>query len=119
MLGRPGRIPQVEQLPAEFLEGREPGHGPRQVEDRSRRDVAVLGGDRPRDRGEAAGLRLAPDGGQQPGLADPRLAGEQQELAPAGGDVLEPPIRELEQVVAPDEKRATDGSQRRVHGSEV
>lgn len=68
-----------------------------------------LGGNRPLDRRETAGLGLAPEGGQQPGLADPSLAGEQEELAPPGGDVFETPIREDEQVVTPDEERATDG----------
>ena len=113
------RIAQIEQLPAEPGKGRKPGHGARKVEDRSRRHVAVLGGDGPVDRGEAAGLRFAPDGGKQPCLADSGLAGEQQELAPAGGNVVETPVRELEQVVTPDEERTTDGPERGVHGSEV
>jgi hypothetical protein len=47
VLGRSGRIAQIEQLPAEVGEWREPGHRPRQVEDRSRRHVAVLGGEGP------------------------------------------------------------------------
>ena len=68
---------------------------------------------------KTAGLGFAPEGGQQPGLADPSLAGEQEELAPPGGDVFETPIREDEQVVTPDEERATDGPQRGVHGSKV
>ncbi len=110
VLGHPGRIAHVEQLPAEACERREPGHRPRQVEERCRRDIAILGCDRPGHRGEATSFRLAPNGGQQAGLADPRLAGEQEELAPAGGDIVEPPIRELEQVITPDEERATNVS---------
>ena len=115
MLGLHGRIAQVEQLTAEIGEGRQPCHGAREIEDRGRRDVSVLGGDRSLDRREAAGLRLAPDGGHQAGLSDPGLAGEQEELAPTGGDVVKTPIRKGEQVVTPDEERAPNGPQCGVH----
>ena len=52
---------------------------------------------------------------QEPGLADPGLAGEQQELATTGDDVVEAAVRELEQVVAPDEERTSNGSERGKH----
>ena len=104
------RIGQVEQLAAERGERRQPGHRPRQVKDRGRRHVPVLGSHRPGNGCHAACLRLPSDGGEQPGLADPGLAGEQEELAPASDDVVEPPIGEDEQVVTPDEERTTDGS---------
>ena len=81
-------------------------------------DVAVLGGNRAGDRGEATSLSLALDRGQQAGLANPRLAGEQKELTPAGGGLLEAPICELEQVVAPDQERATNVSWRDMHEAE-
>ena len=95
---------------AERGEWRQPGHRPRQVKDRGGRHVAILGSHRPVDGRQAARLRLAPDGREQPRLADPGLAGEQQELAPACDDVVEPPIGEDEQVVTPDEERTADGS---------
>ena len=48
---------------------------------------------------------------RKPRLADARLAGQQQELAVAGRDVLEASVDEVEQVVTPDEERATDDAQ--------
>ena len=119
MLRRHGRLAQVEQIATEVGEGREPGHDSRQVEDRGGRHVSVLWRHRSFDRSELAGLGLAPDGGEQPSLPDPRFAGEQEELAPAGGDVVETPIGEGQQVVTPDEERTADGPERRVHGREV
>jgi hypothetical protein len=51
------------------------------------------------------------NGGQEPGLADPGLTGEQEELAATGDDVIEASSRELEQVIAPDEERTSNGSE--------
>jgi hypothetical protein len=45
---------------------------------------------------------------EEPRLADPGLAGEQQELAMAGHHVIQSSIDKVEQVVAPDEERAAD-----------
>ena len=56
--------------------------------------------------------RIAP---RKPGLADPRLAGQQQELATPGQDILEAPVGQVEQVVASDEERTADGAWRTVH----
>ena len=53
-------------------------------------------------------LGLPVDRIEEPRLADPGLAGEQQELAVAGRDVVEASIDEVEQVVTPDEERAAD-----------
>jgi hypothetical protein len=39
-------------------------------------------------------------------------------MAAATDRRVEPPIRELNEVVTPDEERATKGSQRRVHAGE-
>ncbi len=78
----------------------------------------VLRGDRPGDGSEPTSLGPLRDGGQHAGLADPGVAGEQEELAAAGDRLLEPPIRELEQFVTPYEERAADGSWGSVHGRE-
>ena len=40
----------------------------------------------------------------------PGLAGQQQELAVAGKHVVEATVGQLEQVVAPDQERAADGT---------
>jgi hypothetical protein len=37
-----------------------------------------------------------PDGAQETGLADPCLTGEQEELAPAAEDLVDPTVGELE-----------------------
>ena len=79
----------------------------------------VLRRDGALDSDEAATLGLAPDRGEEAGLADPGLAGQQQELAATGEDVVEAPVGQVEQVVAPDEERAADDARRTVHRSEV
>jgi hypothetical protein len=45
------------------------------------------------------------DGGEQPGLADPGLAGHEQQLAPAARDLAETPFGQGEQVVPADQHR--------------
>ena len=57
---------------------------------------------------EFACIGLPIDRIEEPRLADPGLSGEQQELAVAGHDVVQAAIDEVEQVVTPDEERATD-----------
>jgi hypothetical protein len=56
-----------------------------------------------------------PDGTQEPCLADTRLTGEEQELTTSGGNLVEAPIREVEQVVAADQQGAANGSERGGH----
>ena len=51
-------------------------------------------------------------------LPMPGLAGDEQELAVAGLDVVEPAVGELEQIVASDEERATDGIGSGIHASQ-
>ena len=55
---------------------------------------------------------------EEPRLADARLAGDEQELAEAGLDVIEPAVDELEQLVAADEERAANRVGSDVHGSQ-
>ena len=90
---------------------------------RSRIDAAgtswSCGATAPSTAAKPRALGLPPDRAEEPRLADPGLAGEQQELAVAGQDVVEPPVDELEQVVATDEERAADGARRAVHGPGV
>ena len=50
------------------------------------------------------------DGALEPGLADARLPREQQHVAAATRGLGDAAIRELEEVVAPDEERADEGS---------
>ena len=59
---------------------------------------------------------LRPDGAEEARLADPGLAGQQQELAVPGEDVVQAAVGELEQVVPPDEERACSGARRAAHG---
>ena len=79
----------------------------------------VLRRDRTVDRREPAALGLAADRAEEARLADPGLTGQQQELPVPRLDVIEPAVGELEQVVAPDEERTTDGTRRAAHGTEV
>ena len=94
-------------------------HRAGEVEDGRGRHVVVLRRDRALDGGEAAALGLAPDGAEEARLADPGLAGEQQELPVPGQDVVEPAVGELEQLVPPDQERTADGARRAVHGTGV
>ena len=79
----------------------------------------ILRRDRPLDGCEPARLGLAPDRAEEPRLADPGLARQQQELPVPGEDVVQAAIGELEQVVAPDQERTADGAERTVHGCRV
>ena len=119
LLGGRRRIGQDQKLAAERFEGGQPGHRAGHVEERRGRDVAILGSHGAVDSVQAARLRLALDRSQEPRLADPGLAGEQDELAAAFEDVVEPPVGEDEQVVTPDEERTADGSRCGRHRSEV
>ena len=66
--------------------------------------------------GKAALLGLPTDGAEEPRLADAGLARQQQELAMAGRDVLDASIHEVEELVAPDEERATNDARGGWHG---
>ncbi len=119
MLGGEDGLIEFEEGSAERRELRHADHRPREVEDRRRRHVMVLGRDRPFDSGEPATLGLASDRAEQTGLADPGLSGQQQELSAAGEDVLEASVGQVEQVVTSDEERTADDAMRTVHRSEV
>ena len=69
-------------------------------------DMAVRG-ERPAPRhSESCDASAILDGPQQPRLADTGFAGEQEEPALAAADFGDPPVREVQQVVASDKDRA-------------
>jgi hypothetical protein len=70
------------------------------VGDQPAGDVGVRGERGRADHGEAARRGPAGDLGQQAGLADAGLAGEEEQLAAAAGGRREPAVREGQQVVA-------------------
>ena len=74
------------------------------------RDVPVLRSQIAPDIREASLLGLLDDRIEVASLADPRLAGDQEELAASGEHVVEPSIGELEQLVATDQQRAANGT---------
>ena len=74
-------VAKREELAAQVGEARHAQHAARHIEDRRRRDVVVLWRHEPTDRDEAPILGLLADRVEEPRLADPGLAGDQQELA--------------------------------------
>ena len=79
----------------------------------------VLWSDEAPGRVEPALLGLAPDRRQKSGLADAGLACDQQQLASARGDVVEPAVDQIEQVVATDEERTADRADHSCHDPRV
>ena len=73
------------------------------------------GATKPQDVANPRSVGLLVDRIEVAGLADPRLAGHQEELAAASEHVVEPSVGELEQVVATDQERATNGTDRGIH----
>ena len=99
---------QAQEIVAKLGEGWDPQHRPREIENQgSRHDPVLRGYGAFRDL-ESAGRGLSPDRSQEPGLADARLARQQEEVAATLEGVGKPSIGQIEQVVAPDEQRAQE-----------
>ena len=102
-----------EALDESFARGREarrPSHRPGEVPEDGLRHVLVLRRQAAARRPEAGAGRLPHDGAQQPGLADPRVAAQEQQVTTTGGDGFAPALGETEQVIATDDDRTDDRS---------
>jgi hypothetical protein len=110
LFGIDRRIAQREEVAAEPFEARHPQHRSSHVEDRSRGNVAVLRSQIAPDSGEASLLGLLVDRIEEAGLADPRLARDEEELAAPREHIVEPSIGELDQLVSTDQQRAANGT---------
>jgi hypothetical protein len=97
---------QAHEVVAHLGESGEPEHRPRKIEDQGRRDDPVLRGHCPIRDLESAGRGFSGDRCHEPGLADPSLACQQEEMAATLTSVGEPSIGQIEQVVASNKQRA-------------
>ena len=98
------RQPLDERL-AEFAERVGAGHRPGQVEERRRRDFQITREARCPDDPEPCRSSPSLDRAEQPSLADPRLTRQEQQVASPAESGGEPPVGEIEEVVAADEER--------------
>ena len=99
-------------------EARRPSHRPGEVAEDGLGHVLVLRRQAAARRPEARARRLPHDGTQQPGLADPRVTGQQQQVTTTGGDRVAPALGETEQVVATHDDRTDDRGDPR-HGASL
>ena len=93
-------------LGADRGEGFRPRHGSPEVEERGRGDGDILRGRVPADGAEPQFRGTTLDRAEQSGLADARLAGEQQEPAIPRPGFLQPPVGHAEEIVAAEHDRA-------------
>ena len=88
-------VTEREQIAAEPFEARQPQHRAGHIEDGCRGHVPILRRQITPDARKAPLLGLLDDRIEVARLADPRLAGDQEELAAPGEHVVEPTIGEL------------------------
>jgi hypothetical protein len=107
-----------QQVRTERPEGRVLAHAGRHLADRCEGDVTVLGSDRSTIDAEAGRDRLPDRRPNQPRLAQPCLAGQEERLTAALGGLADQIVGELEQVVAPTltgQNQTRRGSWRAAH----
>ena len=92
---------------------------PGQVDEERRGDLQVAGvGPGPHDP-ETGSCGAPLDRTQQPGLAEAGLAGDQEEVALARADLVEPAVGQREQVVTTDQDRTDQGPEVLLHGAKL
>ena len=106
-VGLPGSAHR-EQVGAEVPELGHAANGPGEVEDQCRGDLVVLRSDRAVGADESRDPGLAADRVEEPGLADPGLAGQEEELAASSGGLVETSFREVQEVVATHDDRTLE-----------
>ena len=99
------RSGNLEQVPPDRSERSVAAHGPAQVEERGGEDIMVLGRDLGLRDAEAILGRDPADLGEEPRLADPGLAGEEQQLAVAAADFSDASPREGDVLIARHDDR--------------
>ena len=105
----PPRPPwMVEQGISETIETANVVHGPGQVEHRCQRNLAVLRGQISLGQPEPGSVGLGQDRPKQAGLADAGLAGQQEQMTVTRRRLSDPPVGQVQQVVASDEERAQE-----------
>jgi hypothetical protein len=106
----PGILETLGERRAGGLETGGTAHRPGQVDQGRAGDLQVARIGPGTDHAETGRGRLSGDGAHQAGLPEAGLAGDEQQLAVAAGDLAQASIGQLEQVVATDDDGANEGT---------